>query len=126
MSRYASNTASGIVNSGFINSLTVNSVIFDNGVPAEVAFGQVRLPVVGIVDAWREWYDVLGGEPERDVWILETERGICEIHGLRAVPGKDTQGSDQTREGNKTQKGNETREDGERPCDQWVLCRWED
>ncbi len=93
MSRHASKTA---------------TVVFVNGAPAEVAVGRARLTVMGIVDAWREWFDVLDGGPERDVWILETDSGICEVHGLRAVPGDQTQ------------------EDGERPCDQWLLCRWED
>lgn len=93
MSRYASKTA------------TVTVV---NGVPDEVAVGRVRLAVTGIVDAWREWYDVLDGGPERDVWILETKSGVCEVHGLRAAPGDPAQ------------------KEGEPPCDQWVLCRWED
>lgn len=78
-----------------------------DGVPAIVAWGRVRLSVTGIVDAWREWYDVLDGGPERDVWVLETERGVCEVHGLRSV----TAGLAQ---------------DVECPCDHWLLCRWED
>ena len=82
-------------------------VIFgSNGVPAEVLFGRTRLTVTGVMDAWREWYDVLDGGPERDIWILETSGGICEVHGLRAAIADQSQ--------------------VERPCDQWLLCRWED
>jgi hypothetical protein len=32
---------------------------------------------------WREWIGILSGEPERDVWRVQTPRGICEIHCLR-------------------------------------------
>ena len=93
MSRHASKTA---------------TVIVVNGVPAEVAVGQLRLPIIAVVDAWREWFDVLDGEPERDVWILETDSGICEVHGLRAAVADQPQ------------------EETERSCNQWLLCRWED
>lgn len=82
-------------------------VVFgSNGIPAEVSFGRTRLTVIGVMDAWREWYDVLDGGPERDIWILETGNGICEVHGLRAAITDQFQ--------------------AERPCDQWLLCRWED
>ncbi len=82
-------------------------VIFGaDGVPTEVSFGRTRLAVTGIMDAWREWYDVLDGGPERDIWILETGSGICEVHGLRVAIANQSQ--------------------AERPCDQWLLCRWED
>jgi hypothetical protein len=30
----------------------------------------------------REWVGVLGGEPQRDVWLVETERGLFELHYL--------------------------------------------
>ncbi len=79
-----------------------------DGAPAEVSFGRTRLAVTGVMDAWREWYDVLDGGPERDIWILETSGGICEVHGVRAAVADSPQG------------------DSERPCDQWLLCRWED
>ena len=82
-------------------------VIFGaDGVPAEVSFGRTRLVVTGVMDAWREWYDVLDSGPERDIWILETGNGICEVHGLRVAIADQSQ--------------------AERPCDHWLLCRWED
>lgn len=31
----------------------------------------------------REWIGALEGEPERDVWKVETARGILELHYLR-------------------------------------------
>ena len=94
MSRHANKTA---------------TVVFGaDGVPTEVSFGRTRLAVSGVLDAWREWYDVLDGGPERDIWILETGDGICEVHGLRAAV------TDLIQEGS------------ERSCDQWLLCRWED
>lgn len=92
MSRYADKTATVITGS--------------DGEPTEVSFGRTRLVVTGIMDAWREWYDVLDGGPERDIWILETSGGVCEVHGLRAALADQSQ--------------------AEPPCDQWLLCRWED
>lgn len=79
-----------------------------DGIPAAISFGRTQLTVTGVLDTWREWYDVLDGGPERDIWILETGNGICEVHGLRAAITDQAQG------------------DSERPYDQWLLCRWED
>lgn len=31
----------------------------------------------------REWIGALEGEPERDVWKVETARGILELHRVR-------------------------------------------
>ncbi len=62
------------------------------------------LPVLARLRHWREWIGSLEGEPERDIWIVETERGICELHCLRACPGEE-----------------EPPEGGE-----WVLARWKD
>ena len=33
-----------------------------------------------VLDHWREWIGILQGEPERDLWRLETPHGICEVH----------------------------------------------
>jgi hypothetical protein len=50
----------------------------------------------------------LAGEPERDVWVVETELGICELHRLRAgAPAEEESPAD-------------------RGDDEWVLARWED
>lgn len=63
------------------------------------------LPVLGLVAYWREWIGVLEGEPERDVWRVETPRGVCELHCLRRPPSE----------------GEEEGAPGE-----WILDRWED
>lgn len=41
------------------------------------------LTVRAVFDHWREWIGALDGEPERDVWQVETVRGVCELHHLR-------------------------------------------
>lgn len=38
------------------------------------------LPVHQVVGRWREWLGALAGEPERDVWQVETPRGTLELH----------------------------------------------
>jgi hypothetical protein len=52
------------------------------GVPVAVTLGETRepLPVLQILDHWREWIGAAFSEPERDVWRLEIGRGICELH----------------------------------------------
>src|SRR5688500_18411054 len=53
------------------------------------------LSVRRVVAHWREWIGVLDGEPERDVWQVETLRGICELHCLRYPVGEEAvQGSE--------------------------------
>jgi hypothetical protein len=40
---------------------------------------------------WREWIGVLDGEPERDIWRVETiQGGICEIHCLNPIQAAET------------------------------------
>ena len=81
--------------------------------PVAVVVGRVRLCVTEVLDRWREWFDVLDGWPERDVWILDTDAGICEVHGLRSAPlpqEPDGQGTDWAAA----------------PIHQWLLSRWED
>lgn len=61
--------------------------------------------VLSCRDHWREWLDTLGivtpgGESERDVWLVETSEGCCELHHLHPP---------------------DTLEGG-----QWILYRWED
>ncbi len=41
------------------------------------------VPVAAVLDHFREWIGALDGEPERDVWQVETARGVCELHHLR-------------------------------------------
>ncbi len=60
------------------------------------------LPVLGIRRHWREWLGALDGEPERDIWQVETPPGVCELHCLRE-PNED-----------------------EDSRGQWLLFRWED
>ncbi len=51
----------------------------DTGEPLRVDGIVVRR----VLDHWREWIGILQGEPERDLWRLETPRGICEVHQLQ-------------------------------------------
>ena len=39
--------------------------------------------IVQVLSHHREWIGVLEGEPERDVWKVETIRGVLELHYLR-------------------------------------------
>lgn len=83
------------------------------GVPAIILMGRASLPVYGVVDGWREWFGAVFGEPERDVWIVDTPQGVYELHCVR-FPGeehsKELSADDQT-----------GREQG-----QWVMERAED
>jgi hypothetical protein len=65
-----------------------------------------RVRVLGHLDYWREWIGILDGEPQRDVWLLETSDGICELHFLCYCRESDTP----------VKTGN-----GE-----WILARWVD
>jgi hypothetical protein len=58
--------------------------------------------ITAVLDHWREWIGVLDGEPERDVWHVETARGTCELHGLGYPKGD------------------------EEPERSWILFRWDD
>ena len=75
-----------------------------DGAPAAFLVPGTRdvVEISGVVDHWREWIGALDGEPERDVWRVETARGTCELHGL-AVPKGD-----------------------EEPERSWILFRWDD
>ena len=61
-------------------------------------------PVIHICAFHREWIGALEGEPERDVWRVETGRGLMELHHLH-LPAE-----------------------GLVPTDSgtWLLSRWED
>ena len=45
--------------------------------------GTLCQKVINYISYWREWIGILEGEPERDIWWVQTEGGICEIHCLR-------------------------------------------
>lgn len=79
------------------------------GVPAVIVTGRTRLLVCGVADRWREWFDVLDGEPEHEVWVLDTDGGVCEVHGLRPCPSTESPPGEE-----------------DVPCAEWLLCRWED
>lgn len=74
------------------------------GEPVAVTIGRTAtpLPVLERCSHWREWFGILEGEPQRDVWKVHLPNGICELHCLRhplaehASPGE------------------------------WILHRWED
>ena len=57
----------------------------EEGAPISFRIGGERLtvPVRERVAHWREWIGVLDGEPERDIWRVDTPRGVCELHRLR-------------------------------------------
>lgn len=73
-----------------------------NPVAFSLPDGSAMQTVVAYLSYWREWIGVLDGEPERDVWCVETTHGICEIHCLRSPLG--TEDSPET----------------------WLLHAWED
>ena len=50
------------------------------GVPTDILTGRACLTVCGVVDGWREWFGAAFGEPERDVWIVDTPQGVYELH----------------------------------------------
>ena len=81
-----------------------------DGAPARIKWvggsGAQSLPVLAVAEHWREWIGALDGEPERDVWRVETPAGPCELHHLRAAP--DPEGADGSGGG------------------EWILARWED
>lgn len=58
------------------------------GVPTEVDGEPVRRRH----DHWREWIGIHDGDPQRDVWLVETDRGICELHYLCHPDGDDDLG----------------------------------
>lgn len=41
----------------------------------------------------REWIGVLDGEAQRDVWIVATNRGVCELHRLSRPLSDDDDGN---------------------------------
>ena len=59
--------------------------------------------VTGVAEHHREWIGVLEGEPERDVWRVDTPRGSCELHHLRQPTAED-----------------------EEPDGYWLIFRWDD
>ena len=86
----------------------VQVICTPEGMPTVIITGRTRFVVGGIVDRWREWFDVNDGEPEREVWIVDTDGGMCEVHGLRPFPSSEPPGEEDV------------------PCAEWLLCRWED
>jgi hypothetical protein len=72
-----------------------------------------RLPidVTAVRDYWREWFNIVQGEPERDVWQVETGRGLLELHHVLPPLGTAMSAAvDDTGDTN----------------DKWFLARWED
>jgi hypothetical protein len=59
--------------------------------------------VTGVAEHHREWIGVLEGEPERDVWRVETPRGTCELHQLRHPTAEEDD-----------------------PYGDWLIFRWDD
>lgn len=88
----------------------------ERGVPLSVAFGRTLLPIREVVDDWREWFSPVFGEKERDVWIVDTPRGIYELHHV-GFPA-DTEENKEDAEENKAQ--------AEQDIGHWVIERVED
>lgn len=61
------------------------------GVPLFIHTGRASLPIREVVDDWREWFGAIFGEPERDVWIVDTPKGIYELHHVGYSPDKDAE-----------------------------------
>ena len=75
-----------------------------SGAPLGFRIAEEPMEVFGILCHWREWVGILDGEPERDVWRVDTTRGVCELHHLRYP----------TDESLEPDEGD------------WLLWRWED
>ena len=87
--------------------VTVNCAPTGRPVILQENDGEPALPVLAVVEHWREWIGALEGEPERDIWRVETPRGVCELHCLRQPTGA----------------GEEL---DEAPGGDWLLYGWED
>jgi len=68
-----------------------------------------EVTVHGWASHHREWIGVLDGEAQRDVWLVSTNRGVCELHCLSRPKFND----------------DECNNDDEGDCE-WVLFRRED
>ena len=83
------------------------------GRPAAFTLAGEKRPVMVamVLDHFREWIGVLDGEPERDVWQVETAHcGVCELHHLRPP----------------TEDATEDAEESDANAGDWLLFRWED
>ena len=85
--------------------LAVTVTCDNRGVPVSLTFpgNWNAVPIFQPFDHWREWFGIIDGEPERDVWQVETPQGICELHCLRTPQLDDEPG-----------------------FSHWLLYRWED
>lgn len=87
------------------------------GAPASLRLWDGRdLPVVAVLDRWREWFGVLEGEPERDVWRVDTPAGACELHQIRTAAGV----------GEAEVSGGPPAGSSGEACGVWVLHAWLD
>ncbi len=61
----------------------------DGGPPVAFRLRDGRcFTVASVLDSWREWFGVLEGEPERDVWQVETPAGFAELHCVYGQSGQ--------------------------------------
>ena len=51
-----------------------------------------EVTVHGWASHHREWIGVLDGEAQRDVWLVATNRGVCELHRLSRPIADDDDG----------------------------------
>lgn len=94
------------------------------------------VPVLRILTYHREWIGVLDSEPERDVWLVETTDGICELHRLRdparaaaegmSHPNEAASSSERQKEKPTTATSVSSESPPPPVPDRWLLARWED
>lgn len=68
-----------------------------------------EVTVHGWASHHREWIGVLNGEAQRDVWLVATNQGVCELHRLSRPTSDEDEGE--------SEWGEES---------EWVLFRRED
>jgi hypothetical protein len=79
-----------------------------DGSPTSFVWEGDRLAIRGALNHFREWVGALDGAPERDIWRVETARGVCELHHMH--PPADAEEAIVTAA----------------TAGDWVLHRWED
>lgn len=93
--------------------ITVETDRDGNPIAFTLPDGSSRQSILSHLTYWREWIGILDGEPERDIWWVETTHGICEIHCLRYLPSGESGTGD-------------TRRQVTLLKEMWLLHAWED
>lgn len=77
----------------------------DDGAPVAFCWHDRWHSVRQVLKHTREWIGVLDGEPQRDIFVIRSERGVCELH-FSSFPSDDA--GDDTVDGSGT----------------WLLAAW--